>query len=116
TANQEILDLELRALIVRFTSEMCTKGSHTVDHRKENLNSDEAVSSFGRRDLMKLGGAGVAAAIMPAVTLAAQQGQPNRLGGASPAPQAAQGKVAPTGGVERVPVVQEWPEISESPV
>jgi 2-methylcitrate dehydratase len=87
-----------------------------VDHRKENLNSDEAVSSFGRRDLMKLGGAGVAAAILPAVTLAAQQGQPNRPGGASPAPQAAQGNVAPTGGLERVPMIQQWPEIAESSV
>jgi 2-methylcitrate dehydratase len=77
---------------------------------KKTLNRDETVTTFGRRDLMKLG-VGVAAAIAPAATLAAQQ--PGAAAAAIPTPPVV---VTPTGGLERVPAIQQWPEIAKSSV
>ncbi|HWH58855.1 MAG TPA: MmgE/PrpD family protein [Terriglobales bacterium] len=65
--------------------------------------------AFGRRDLMKFGVvSGVAAAITPALSLAAQPNPPQAGG------SAASENTEPTGGLQRVPVVQQWPEIAES--
>jgi len=88
-----------------------------MDTKEKNgkLDINDQALSIGRRDLMKLGmGAGVAAAVTPAVTLAGQQGQPNaRPAGRGAAPATAAND-APTGGLQRVPKIQQWPEIAES--
>jgi 2-methylcitrate dehydratase len=68
---------------------------------------------LGRRDLMKFGvGAGVAAAVTP-VALAAQQGRTGAAQGGNAAAAASQ-SAEPTGGLQRVPMIQQWPEIAES--
>ena len=87
-----------------------------MEETKENSGRDGALE---RRELMKFGVVtGVAAAITPALVLAAPQTESStqQLGGRSgqAAASAVSASTEPTDGLQRVPVVQQWPQIAAS--
>jgi 2-methylcitrate dehydratase len=88
-----------------------------MEETKEKSGNDGA---FERREWMKFGiASGVAAAITPALALAAPQTEPSTqppAGGSSgqAAASAVSGSTEPTDGLQRVPLVQQWPQIAAS--
>src|ERR1700691_4827161 len=89
-----------------------------MEEMKKNLSDNRNEAGLGRRDLMKLGvGAGVAMAIPAGAAVAAQQGEATsaQSGAAAPArPAARPASMEPTGPLQAVPMVQQWPAIAES--
>jgi len=89
-----------------------------MEETKKNPSENRNEAGLGRRDLMKLGvGAGVAMAIPAGAVAAAQQGEATPAqSGAAAAPRAAARpqSMEPTGPLQAVPMVQQWPAIAES--